>query len=658
MPSATEILLLIKARDEASKEFDKLTKSTGGLGKTLGQVGTIASGFLAAGAVQAGVAKVTSFINDSIGAARESIQVNAQLNAVLESTGGAAGVTAEQIQKWAGALEKQTLFEDEAIIKGQNLLLTFTNIRNDTAAGIETFNDATTAMLDIAQAMGTDASGAAIQLGKALNDPANGISSLTRIGVTFSEQQKEQIKGFQESGNMAAAQAVILQELQKEFGGSAKAASDAAGQQEKYKDRMNELQEQIGTKMIPIQEKMTEAKLALVNALVTYVIPAIGDFIKIIGQIIDAIRPVFPVIEEFANFWIERVRGAIQAIEGIVEVVRGVINLVSALVHGDWSAAWQALKDIAMGIVNTFLGELKFLFGSIPSYLLGLVTSMYDAGANFINGLWNGIKDAASGLLEKVKGIGNEIVKAVKDPLGIFSPSRVMYEIGQETVEGYTNGVVDEGVYMLEQVGGVWQKASDVIAGTNHTIVDGAQKMADDVITSWKRMTIEMNGSMQELVVVTTDTESAIEKETRLMTEALQAYSGDTGVLLEEINGEWRRSTSTVVGESFKVVSRMEAVTLMMEQAKERMKNAVTQMQLNVPTLNTPTIMNVRSMQSGGLVTRNTLAYLHAGERVIPANRAGAAVNIYVQGSVLSERDLLRVVSDWIQTGGARGAII
>ena len=71
--------------------------------------------------------------------------------------------------------------------------------------------------------LGTDASGSAIQLGKALNDPIKGITALTRVGVTFTEQQKDQITTLVESGKTIDAQKIILGELQKEFGGSAEA---------------------------------------------------------------------------------------------------------------------------------------------------------------------------------------------------------------------------------------------------------------------------------------------------------------------------------------------------------------------------------------------------------------------------------------------------
>jgi hypothetical protein len=68
--------------------------------------------------------------------------------------------------------------------------------------------------------MGTSASGEAIRLGKALNDPIRGLTALTRVGVSFTDEQREQVKALQQSGDLMSAQKIILAELQQQFGGS------------------------------------------------------------------------------------------------------------------------------------------------------------------------------------------------------------------------------------------------------------------------------------------------------------------------------------------------------------------------------------------------------------------------------------------------------
>ncbi len=52
------------------------------------------------------------------------------------------------------------------------------------------------------------------------------VTALQRVGITFSEQQKDQIRVLQESGDILGAQTLILKELETQFGGVARAAAE------------------------------------------------------------------------------------------------------------------------------------------------------------------------------------------------------------------------------------------------------------------------------------------------------------------------------------------------------------------------------------------------------------------------------------------------
>lgn len=156
---------------------------------------------------------------ETVDAQRET----AQLAAVLKSTGGAAGVTMGELNEMAASLQGLSIHSDGAIKGAQALLLTFTGIRGPQ------FKGATQAVLDMATAMGTDLKSASIQVGKALNDPVKGITALQRVGVSFTQSQKDVIEKLVETGQKAKAQELILKELQVEFGGSALAARNTLG---------------------------------------------------------------------------------------------------------------------------------------------------------------------------------------------------------------------------------------------------------------------------------------------------------------------------------------------------------------------------------------------------------------------------------------------
>mgnify|MGYP000945923288 CR=1 FL=1 len=135
-----------------------------------------------------------------------------------------------------------TNFGDEAIINSQALLATFKQVKGDN------FNRATEAILDMAAVMGGDLKGATIQLGKALNDPIKGVSALSDVGVSFTDQQRDMIKTMMEAGDVAGAQGVILDELAGEFGGAAKAMADPMTQ---LTNTLGDIGETIGAEILP-----------------------------------------------------------------------------------------------------------------------------------------------------------------------------------------------------------------------------------------------------------------------------------------------------------------------------------------------------------------------------------------------------------------------
>jgi len=132
-------------------------------------------------------------------------------------------VTAKQIDSLAGSLQQLSGYDDEAIQSAENLLLTFTNVRNVTGKNNDVFNQASKSVLDLSRRFDQDLSASAVQLGKALNDPVRGVTALRRVGVSFSAQQQKLISRLVRTGHVLEAQKVILREVRTETGGAAAA---------------------------------------------------------------------------------------------------------------------------------------------------------------------------------------------------------------------------------------------------------------------------------------------------------------------------------------------------------------------------------------------------------------------------------------------------
>jgi len=285
-PEVKKKLALIDSKADGAKVAGRF--GVGFNGAFGGIVKHSAGLFVGAFAAIKGAQFLGGFIND----ARESAKVARISAQVIKSTGGVAGITAAQIGDLATAISNKTGADDEAIQSGENLLATFTNVRNGVGKGNDIFNQATQSAVDLAAAMNNgvvDANGlksANIQLGKALNDPVKGVTALSKVGVSFTAQQKEQIKSLVKSGDVLGAQKIILGEVGKEFGGAAAAAADPLT---RLQTITGNLAEKVGGFLLPTVDKFA-------NFMGDTLIPKAAAFSDVFAA------KVTPKLQEFGGF--------------------------------------------------------------------------------------------------------------------------------------------------------------------------------------------------------------------------------------------------------------------------------------------------------------------------------------------------------------------
>lgn len=200
-----------KAARVADTRMRQIEKRAEQFGRVLGAGIKAAAGVAAAG--------MAIYVKNTI----EAEKVQAQLAARIKDTAGIAGRSLQQLNAQAEKLQSVTIFDDEAIGSAQAMLLTFKQIQ-----GVN-FDAAVEGALDLSTAMGVDLNSAALQLGKALNDPIKGLGALSRAGIQFSKDQRELIKSMVEAGDVAGAQKLILKELEGQMGSAAEAARNTLG---------------------------------------------------------------------------------------------------------------------------------------------------------------------------------------------------------------------------------------------------------------------------------------------------------------------------------------------------------------------------------------------------------------------------------------------
>lgn len=176
----------------------------------------------------AGIFEGFSFLGNSQDEYLSVKRAQAEIQASLRSTAEIAGVTNEQLSASEDKLFHHSEFTEQNIKNMQAVLLTFPSITK------ETFDSAQQAIADTAAKLygsSADLKQVTIQIGKALQDPATGMTMLRREGVNFTKQQVTMAEQMVATGHAADAQRFMIAELTKEFGGSADAAFQASGAQ-------------------------------------------------------------------------------------------------------------------------------------------------------------------------------------------------------------------------------------------------------------------------------------------------------------------------------------------------------------------------------------------------------------------------------------------
>lgn len=324
MATERKLAIVLTGEDRsASKTLRDVGDEVETTGGKLANLGSKISPTVTAAAA-AVVAGVGFALKGAFDAAVESQKISRETERVIQTTGASAWTSADQIGNLADKISGLTGADDELVQSTANMLLTFTNVKNVVGDGNDVFDQATGYALDLATVMGTDASEAAVMLGKALNDPVKGMGKLTKAGVTFDDQQKAQIKTMGESGNILGAQKIILQELGKEFGGAAAAAQTPV---DALKVQLGNLQEQIGGALVPVVKKGADAISFLVTSFTNLpsgvqtvivagagVATAVAGVTTLAAKVADVFAPVFSIV-------VKGFQGAQESIYGFTAVL-------------------------------------------------------------------------------------------------------------------------------------------------------------------------------------------------------------------------------------------------------------------------------------------------------------------------------------------------
>ncbi|WP_201980330.1 coiled-coil domain-containing protein [Hymenobacter rubidus] len=464
----------------------------------------------------------------------QSAKSGADLEATLKSTAHAAGLTAQEIQKIGTERAKVTLFDDDETNRASAMLLTFTNIKK----GV--FEDAIPAIQDLATKMGgdgpADLKGASIQVGKALNDPTNGLKALTRVGVTFTEQQKDQIKAMQKAGDTAGAQKLILAELNKEFGGSAEAARQAGGGMATLSMRWNEMKETVGgfvseglTRLSQWLGRVLDKAQPLVD-MVTELVDQFAAYYREIGDVLEGLG-LFNEKTDTAAIVVEVLKTALTVLlmplRLLLAVSRSVIdNFI------EWYNKSELLRGILGGLgavivslFTTIKDDALKILGGVGDIIVGIFTLDKDK-------IVAGFKSALSATADVALSSGQRAAEAFLKGYEANKNNKITRSVNVETTEtsdgstAASNGEAPAGESEKER------KAREAALAKQHKAEEEAERHHQEMLYNLAEAALIARGSQREREL------GAIEFDALRKTLSVQGSEQERAAAIALINAE------------------------------------------------------------------------------------------------------------------------
>lgn len=412
-----------------------LAASALGFGSSLlvarGRVNTLVSGLalfkrvapfaaLAAGAfllvkgVTAGVKATRNITGEAITLAGVQREAEAQVSAAIASTGGTAQRTLSDIQAVAAEIQGVSLFGDEATIRAGAQLLTFTGVVGDT------YDRTLQSAADIASRMNRDIEQVVLQIGKAINDPVANLGALSESGIQFTAAQKGMIAALVEANDLGAAQAIILTELENQFGGAALAALEASDGVQALANTTGDLKEKLGTAII---EETAGATLGLAEAwrdpvwersataigTLTGQIQALGTRLKALGiETLGGVIKGWFALQDVqdrvrASFW-SLVAQMTAGTENISTAITAFVDVSVERLTTAFAPAWEVAKKAAQGFFDFFTGEVARFKADIND----AIETVTGLGDRLLDVLPEGIRDRLGQVADGIRSIGEQ----------------------------------------------------------------------------------------------------------------------------------------------------------------------------------------------------------------------------------------------------------
>ena len=198
--------------------------------------------------------------------------------------------------------------------------------------------------------------------------------------------------------------------------------------------------------------------MGIIKALPTIITALVENLPMIIETIITCLLESIP----------ELIEGAIKLFFGILEALPTIIAELIKAIPQIYITIVKVLTSSES--ISKMLEAGKNILHTIVNGIVSVFSSIYDAGKNLILGLWNGIGDKVNWIINKIKGFGNSVMKAIKGIFGIHSPSTEFEFIGRMNMLGLEQGMEEMKPELQRTIDSVFDLQPNISGSMSNTL--------------------------------------------------------------------------------------------------------------------------------------------------------------------------------------------
>ena len=238
---------------------------------------------------------------------------------------------------------------------------------------------------------------------------------------------------------------------------------------------LNTLTPQIPILLNTLLPSLINGTIALLQGIVQAFPEVIKILMNMLPTIIQSLADMSPIILEAL------IQGITIIIQSLAEqlpvlipiIIDAILSMIPVLIENlplFIKAGYQLIIGVLTGLINAvpkLLDYIPKLIKSIVNYFKQLPGMMVEVGGNLIKGLWDGIKNLGSWVVDKIKGLGSSIMSAVKGISGIHSPSTEFALVGKMNMLGLEKGMEDMQPQIQKSIDGMFDLSPNLYGNTS-----------------------------------------------------------------------------------------------------------------------------------------------------------------------------------------------